>query len=123
LDQAQPPLDSCHDVIGSVAILIPSHQFWRWKDMWINSLRSIVFSALLVHYLAEGTLMSLQAVSERIGGECKMWIQTYNNLSCAFAVKTEWKDRFEVATEDYLHAVITLVNELVCENMVHVHNF
>lgn len=28
-------------------------------------------------------------------------------------VKNEWKDRFQLNVEDYLHGVITLVNELV----------
>jgi hypothetical protein len=30
------------------------------------------------------------------------------------SVKEEWKDKFAVTAEDYLHGLITLVNELVC---------
>lgn len=29
-------------------------------------------------------------------------------------VKDEWKDRFTLTAEDYLHGLISLVNELVC---------
>lgn len=30
------------------------------------------------------------------------------------AVKEEWKDRLAISAEDYLHGLISLVNELVC---------
>lgn len=29
-------------------------------------------------------------------------------------VKAEWKDRIALSNEDYLHGVISVVNELVC---------
>jgi hypothetical protein len=31
----------------------------------------------------------------------------------SFLVKEEWKDRFSLTPEDYLHGVITVINELV----------
>jgi hypothetical protein len=31
-----------------------------------------------------------------------------------YAVKEEWKDRLAISAEDYLHGLISLVNELVC---------
>ena len=31
----------------------------------------------------------------------------------SFLVREEWKDRFTLVPEDYLHGVITVINELV----------
>lgn len=42
--------------------------------------------------------------------------KTYYSLSIwvsKLSVKDEWKDRFSLTAEDYLHGLITLVNELV----------
>ncbi|TBU62333.1 Translin [Dichomitus squalens] len=94
LDQARPVLDSCRETTAALADIVPPDQFWKWKDMWSLSLRSAVFSATLMEYLNSGTLLSLPAVAETLG------------------FKPEWKDRVTLAVEDYLHGVITLVNEL-----------
>ncbi|KAI0761964.1 Translin [Trametes elegans] len=94
LDTARPIFESCRETTTALAAIIPPNQFWKWKDMWVNSLRNVVFSATLVEYLHRGTLLSLQQVSETLG------------------IKPEWQDRFTLSVEDYLHGVISLVNEL-----------
>lgn len=94
LEMVQPILDSCKATIASLAELTPENQFWRWKDMWAHSLRSAVFSATMVEYLRNGTLLSLQQVSDVLG------------------IKDEWKERFALTAEDYLHGLISLINEL-----------
>ncbi|KAG6376984.1 Translin [Boletus reticuloceps] len=48
----------------------------------------------LVEYLSSGSLITLSRASEVLG------------------VKEEWADRFSIAVEDYLHGLISLVNEL-----------
>ena len=63
----QATLLSCKDVTAAIAHLVPANQFWRWKDMWCNSLRSAVFSATLVEYLRSGTLLTLPQVSDILG--------------------------------------------------------
>jgi len=62
--------------------------------MWTNSLRAAVFSAVFIEYLASGTLLSLSNVSEQLG------------------ISNDWKDRFILSVEDYLHGLITMVNDL-----------
>ncbi|EGN98397.1 hypothetical protein SERLA73DRAFT_183383 [Serpula lacrymans var. lacrymans S7.3] len=107
LDTVQPTLLSCQETSATLAALIPPNQFWRWKDMWSNSLRTAVFSAALVQYLGNGNLASLSQVSETLG------------------IKQEWKDRFALPVEDYLHGLISLVNELsrLAVNAVTLGNF
>ncbi|TFK52559.1 Translin [Heliocybe sulcata] len=92
VDSVRPSLKDLHTTTGALYALVPPDQFWRWKDMWSNSMRSAVFSATLMEYLTSGTLMSMASVSAALGNE--------------------WKDRFALPAEDYLHGLITLVNEL-----------
>ncbi|THH27998.1 hypothetical protein EUX98_g6199 [Antrodiella citrinella] len=75
--------------------------------MWLISLRNAVFSAALIHYLQDGTLISLSETNDILG------------------IKPEWQDRFTLPIEDYLHGLITLVNELsrLAVNSVTLGNF
>ncbi|KDR82677.1 hypothetical protein GALMADRAFT_238164 [Galerina marginata CBS 339.88] len=107
LDSVRPLLLSCQDVTSVLAGLIPENQFWRWKDMWSNSIRTAVFSAALVEYLSNRTLLSLAQAAGILG------------------IKAEWNDRMSLPVEDYLHSLISLVNELsrLAVNAVTLGNF
>ena len=67
LESVQPTLYSCREVTAGLASIVPANQFWRWKDMWSNSLRTAVFAAVLVEYLSSRDLASLPKVSEQLG--------------------------------------------------------
>ncbi|PPQ66260.1 hypothetical protein CVT24_007278 [Panaeolus cyanescens] len=94
LDTVRPHLSGVQSVTLSLSEIIPQNQFWRWKDMWTNSLRTVVFCAALVEYLSTRALLSLPDAAKIIG------------------VREEWSDRIALPVEDYLHALISLVNEL-----------
>ncbi|KAI0917047.1 hypothetical protein AcW1_007658 [Taiwanofungus camphoratus] len=94
IESVQPTLSSCRETTAALAELTPPNQFWRWKDMWSTSLRKAVFSAALIEYLRSGVLLSLSQASEMLG------------------IEDDWHDRFVLTAEDYLHALISLVNEL-----------
>ncbi|KAF8349276.1 translin [Amanita rubescens] len=102
-----PVLVSCKDIMAALAGLVPPNEFWRWKDMWSNSMRSVVFSAALVEYLTNGKLITIERVAETLG------------------IKEDWKDRLALPVEDYLQGVISLVNELsrLAVNAVTMGNF
>ncbi|KAH7928400.1 Translin [Leucogyrophana mollusca] len=106
IDSVRPILQSCQDTSAAMAALIPLNQFWRFKEMWSSSLRTAVYSAAFVEYLSSGKLISLPDVAKILG-------------------KEEWKDRFSLAVEDYLHGLISLVNELsrLAVNAVTLGNF
>lgn len=72
LDSVRPNVESCRDVTSRLAEIIPKNQFWRWKDMWSNSLKTAVFAAVLVEYLSSGQLASHQQVSDQLGSEYLM---------------------------------------------------
>lgn len=115
LDSVRPMLHSCQITCAAMAALIPPSQFWRWKEMWTNSLRTAIFSAALVEFLATGKLISLPEVCQILGSKhcfliCDVCIVTILSRT---PVKDEWKGRFALPVEDYLHGLISLVNELV----------
>ncbi|KAG6876518.1 hypothetical protein C0992_012602 [Termitomyces sp. T32_za158] len=107
LNDVRQVLSSCHSTTRALADLVPHNQFWRWKDMWTNSLRNAVFAASLVEYLSSRTLIPLPKVAETLG------------------IEGEWEDRLSVPVEDYLHGLISLVNELsrLAVNAVTLGNF
>lgn len=82
--------------------------------MWSNSLRTALYSAALVEYLSSGSLITLSQASEVLGSELfaveSAEVTQHTHIS---PVKEGWTDRFSVAVEDYLHGLISLVNELV----------
>ncbi|KAG9103334.1 hypothetical protein FRC07_010016, partial [Ceratobasidium sp. 392] len=94
IEEASAVVASCNEELEKIASLVPPNQFWRWKDMWTRHLASILFVAALNEYLTTERLVTLP--------ECEQLLQ----------VKPEWKGRLQIASEDYLHAVIALVNEL-----------
>jgi hypothetical protein len=108
-------LASCGETHAALADIVPPNQFWRWKDMWSNSLRTSVFVASLVEYLRTRTLISLASTKEVLGSMFSLddFIISPGNLTVL--VKEEWNDRFSLSAEDYLHGLITLVNELVSD--------
>lgn len=83
--------------------------------MWSNSLRAAVYSAALVEYLSSGSLITLSQASELLGSELLPQGSLPSQNTHVLVVKAEWADRFSIAVEDYLHGLITLVNELVNE--------
>ncbi|KLO14763.1 translin [Schizopora paradoxa] len=90
----KPMLDECSLSVSAIAGLVPEFEYWRWSGMWSFSLRAAAFGALFVHYLETETLLSLEGVSSVLG------------------IKDEWKHKFTLQAEDYLHGLITMVNEM-----------
>ena len=95
LDDVRPILTSCKTPIAGITSLVPPNEFWKWKGSWSSSLQTIIFGAAATKYLTDGSLISLEEI-------CTL-----------LETKEESKDRFLVTTEDYLHGLISLVNELV----------
>ncbi|KAI0947428.1 hypothetical protein AcV7_009861 [Taiwanofungus camphoratus] len=116
IESVQPTLSSCRETTAALAELTPPNQFWRWKDMWSTSLRKAVFSAALIEYLRSGVLLSLSQASEMLGSMTCPLLHTgvtTDGFPCLFyVVEDDWHDRFVLTAEDYLHALISLVNEL-----------
>lgn len=67
INSVHPILDSCKDVTSNLAAIVPENQFWRWKDMWSNSMRTAVFAAALIEYLEHRKLLSFTESEDILG--------------------------------------------------------
>ena len=83
--------------------------------MWSNSFRSAVYAAVLLEYLDCGRLLSQAGVAETLGSRYAdtLYILLSDADYTTFIVRRDWINRFELQAEDYLHGLITVVNELV----------
>ncbi|PAV17213.1 Translin [Pyrrhoderma noxium] len=94
VNSVKPLLVNCSESIATLAELIPDNEYWRYNYLWSNTLRSAVFATVLVEYLSSGRLLSQAGAAELLG------------------IKNQWNTRILIQAEDYLHALITLSNEL-----------
>ena len=69
LTSVQPVLLGCQENTLELSLIIPQNQFWRWKDLWSNSIRTAVFAAALIEYLSSRTLLTLHQAAEAIGSK------------------------------------------------------
>jgi hypothetical protein len=68
LDKIRPLVNSCQVPVAGIVSVVPPHEFWKWRNLWIHSLQTAVFGASMVKFLSDGTLISLQEVSSLLGG-------------------------------------------------------
>jgi len=87
-------LGGCRENTRAIADLVPPNHYWKWKEIWQKTLQAAVFVVVLCRYLEDGSLIMLADVSKELG------------------IAPEWKDRFTLPAEDYLHGLVSLVNEL-----------
>jgi len=112
LDTIRPVFYNCHKITADLAETIPRDEVWKWKELWTAPFRAAVFAVVLACFLTDGTLASLATVAEQLGSAS--FFSSWVNVWCTqFLVKEEWKDRLSLTPEDYLHGVITVINELV----------
>ncbi|CAE6427017.1 unnamed protein product [Rhizoctonia solani] len=95
IESSSSVVKSCQQEFTKIADAVPPNQFWRWKDMWTRSLQNIIFVAALDEYLSTERLLTLPECERLLG------------------VNPEWRGRFQIPSEDYLHGIIALVNELL----------
>ncbi|KAK9898033.1 translin [Cystobasidium minutum MCA 4210] len=100
--EANDYLPACKANIESLASMIPKDCFYRYNDMFGRTLQAFSFDIVLIHWLQHEQLIHATKAGEAMG------------------IKPEWADHFKLTTEDYLHSVISLVNELarLCPNSI-----
>lgn len=118
LDSVRPVLLGCRDTTSALATIIPKNQFWRWKDLWSNSIRTAIFAALLIEYLTTRGLLTIAQAAETLGSASISYFIEVPLFTLVLLVQEEWSDRMTLPVEDYLHSVISLVNELVRNNFI-----
>ncbi|TNY23153.1 Translin [Rhodotorula diobovata] len=91
LDPTLPPVRTA---LANLARLIPPGQFYRYSDSFTRSIQQAAYIVVLRRFLEEHDVPSKAQVAHQL------------------AIDDAWADHFFLSTEEYLHSLISLVNEL-----------
>ncbi|GAA5871720.1 hypothetical protein JCM8547_008123 [Rhodosporidiobolus lusitaniae] len=94
LSTLDPTLPSLRTALAQLASLIPKEQFYRYSDLFSRAIQTASYVVVMKVFLQREDVASKSEVAEALG------------------IKDEWRDHFFLTTEEYLHSLISLVNEL-----------
>lgn len=89
------------DVLTSLMGLVNQHPYYKYNGIWSHSLQNAVYIVLLAHWLSTKQLASPQLVAE-----------TLNLRIDSNGGNGQTNSGFDFTFEEYLHATISLINEL-----------
>ncbi|GAA5869484.1 hypothetical protein JCM3774_001464 [Rhodotorula dairenensis] len=90
----EPTLGPLRTHLSELAALIPPQQFYRYSDSFSRSIQQASFIVVFRVFLEREDVPSKEEVAQQLG------------------IQEEWQDHFFLSTEEYLHSLISLVNEL-----------
>ncbi|GAA5958853.1 hypothetical protein JCM21900_002256 [Sporobolomyces salmonicolor] len=91
LDPLLPPLRAA---LANLAQLVPPQQFYRYSDSFSRSIQTASYIVVMRVFLESEDVATKEDVAGQLG------------------ILEEWRDHFFLSTEEYLHSLISLVNEL-----------
>ncbi|POY75378.1 hypothetical protein BMF94_1535 [Rhodotorula taiwanensis] len=89
-----PTLAPLRTHLADLAALIPPQHFYRYSDSFSRSIQQASYIIVLRVFLEREDVPTKEEVAQQLG------------------IQEEWKDHFFLSTEEYLHSLISLVNEL-----------
>ncbi|PWN54395.1 Translin [Violaceomyces palustris] len=89
-----PHFAHCRSSISAIVQLVPPHQYYKWCDDWSFHLKNTVFAVCLTYFLGTGFLLSKEEVC------------------LVLSIDRSHADRFQLSTEEYLHSLVSMINEL-----------
>ncbi|GAA5833160.1 hypothetical protein JCM3766R1_001421 [Sporobolomyces carnicolor] len=96
LSSLDPLLEPLQSSLRELAVLVPKDQFYRYNDLFSRQVQQSSYIVVLRRFLES---------------ECQV-VVSKEEVAKALAMQEEWRDHFFLSTEDYLHSLISLVNEL-----------
>ncbi|EPQ28935.1 uncharacterized protein PFL1_03735 [Pseudozyma flocculosa PF-1] len=94
VESTQPYFEQCRKAIASIIELVPANQYYRWCDEWTFHLKNTTFAACLAYFLGTGYLLSKEEACSILG------------------IEQAHSDRFMLSTEEYLHSLVSMINEM-----------
>ncbi|WFD45984.1 Translin-1 [Malassezia furfur] len=85
------------DVRADIARLceaVPAQEYYKWNETWSWAMRNAAFGACFTYYLGTGLLLSKEQTADVLGMHALP------------------SDRMMLATDEYLHGLISMANEL-----------
>ncbi|SPO44022.1 related to Translin [Moesziomyces antarcticus] len=93
VDESKAIVVKLRQKVTELVELVPQGQFYRWCDDFSGAVRNVASSIALLVLLCTGSLVTKKQVEQVMGVD-------------------EGKASVHVATEDYLHGIINMLNEL-----------
>ncbi|KPV73387.1 uncharacterized protein RHOBADRAFT_22417 [Rhodotorula graminis WP1] len=94
LASLDPTLTPVRTALASLAALIPPGQFYRYNDSFTRAIQQASYIVVLRTFLETLDVPTKPQVAHQLG------------------IEEAWQDHFFLSTEEYLHSLISLVNEL-----------
>ncbi|BGP43499.1 Translin-1 [Rhodotorula kratochvilovae] len=94
LASLDPTLPALRAALAKLAELIPPQQYYRYNDSFTRAIQQASYIVVLRVFLDREDVPTKGEVAQQLG------------------IQDEWKDHFFLSTEEYLHSLISLVNEL-----------
>ncbi|GAA5823193.1 hypothetical protein JCM3770_004309 [Rhodotorula araucariae] len=94
LASLDPTLPAVRAALASLAALVPPQQYYRYNDSFTRAIQQASYIIVLRGFLEREDVPTKPDVAQQLG------------------IQDEWKDHFFLSTEEYLHSLISLVNEL-----------
>ncbi|GAA5951514.1 hypothetical protein JCM3765_005958 [Sporobolomyces pararoseus] len=91
-----PLLASLQTSLKELAVLVPKEQFYRYNDLFSRQVQQSSYIVVLRRFLES---------------DCQE-VASKEQVAKELTIQEEWRDHFFLSTEDYLHSLISLVNEL-----------
>ncbi|BGP03547.1 hypothetical protein RTBOTA2_006326 [Rhodotorula toruloides] len=89
-----PTLPALRTALAKLADLIPPQQFYRYSDSFSRCIQQASYIVVFRVFLEREDVATKEEVAQQLG------------------IQEAWKDHFFLSTEEYLHSLISLVNEL-----------
>ncbi|CAD6888405.1 unnamed protein product [Tilletia controversa] len=89
-----PLLAECRQTISTLTASVPEQQYWKYNGIWNSSFSAIIGTAALAYFLSTGLLLSKDESSKVLG------------------LSQETSSRIFLSTEEYLHGLVNMINDL-----------
>ncbi|KAL7414426.1 Translin [Mrakia frigida] len=93
-EEVNSQLIQSRPMIAEITDLIPANQYFKWAPLYNRPLQALIFAAALAELVLHQKLIEINKVAELIG------------------IDPSKTDRVSLLPDDYLHGVISMVNEL-----------
>ncbi|KAL9933670.1 hypothetical protein V8E36_007328 [Tilletia maclaganii] len=84
----------CRQNISTLTSSVPEQQYWKYNGIWGSTFSAIIGTAAIAHFLSTGLLLSKEESSQVLG------------------LRPESASRIFLTTEEYLHGLVNMINDL-----------
>ncbi|KAK0531163.1 Translin-1 [Tilletia horrida] len=84
----------CRQTISTLTASVPEQQYWKYNGIWGSSFSAIIGTSAIAYFLSTGLLLSKEESSQVLG------------------LREETASRVFLTTEEYLHGLVNMINDL-----------